>query len=99
MNGSAYVAAVLFGVIAGLRTFTAPAGVTWAVYFGRLDLTGSWLAFLGNAWVRWLLTGLALSSTGVYSAHADFFNAWRQDELERLVASCLNALRHCGRDG
>ena len=43
--------------------------------------------------------GLALSSTGVYSAHADFFNAWRQDELERLVTSCLNALRHCGRDG
>jgi len=43
--------------------------------------------------------GLALSSAGVYSAHADFFNAWRQDELERLVTSCLNALRHCGRDG
>ncbi|HSC93075.1 MAG TPA: DUF1996 domain-containing protein [Gaiellaceae bacterium] len=41
--------------------------------------------------------GLALSSGGVYSAHADFFNAWRQEELERLVAGCLNALRHCGR--
>jgi uncharacterized membrane protein len=60
MSGSAYLAAGLFGVIAGLRTFTAPAVVTWAVHFGRLDLTGSWLAFLGNAWVRWLLTGLAL---------------------------------------
>ena len=60
MNGSATLAAVLFGVIAGLRTFTAPAVVTWAVHFGRLDLTGSWLAFLGNSWVRWLLTGLAI---------------------------------------
>ena len=43
--------------------------------------------------------GLELASKGVYSAHADFFNAWRQGELERLVTSCLNALRHCGRDG
>jgi uncharacterized membrane protein len=34
--------------------------VAWAVHFGRLDLTGSWIAFLGNAWVRWLLTALAL---------------------------------------
>jgi hypothetical protein len=38
-----------------------------------------------------------LASKGVYSAHADFFNAWNQATLERLVTSCLNALRHCGR--
>ncbi|MGE5689729.1 MAG: DUF1996 domain-containing protein [Pseudomonadota bacterium] len=43
--------------------------------------------------------GLALASGGVHSAHADFFNAWSQPELARLVAGCLNALRHCGRDG
>lgn len=60
MNGPAYLVALLFGVIAGLRTFMAPAVVTWAVHLGRLDLTGSWLAFLGNAGVRWILTGLAL---------------------------------------
>jgi uncharacterized membrane protein len=30
------------------------------VHFGRLDLTGSWLAFFGNVWVRWILTALAL---------------------------------------
>lgn len=41
--------------------------------------------------------GLALSSGGVHSAHADFFNAWSQPELDRLVAGCLNSLRHCGR--
>lgn len=56
MNPSAYLAALLIGVIAGLRTFTAPAVVAWAVHFGRLDLRGSWLAFLGNAWVRGILT-------------------------------------------
>ena len=32
-----------------------------------------------------------------YSAHADFFNAWKQAALTRLVNVCLNGLRHCGR--
>jgi len=38
-----------------------------------------------------------LASGGQYSGHADFFNAWRQGELARLVNGCLNALRHCAR--
>jgi hypothetical protein len=42
--------------------------------------------------------GVTLSSGGRYSAHADFFNAWRQGTLVSLVNTCLNALRHCGRD-
>jgi hypothetical protein len=40
--------------------------------------------------------GLALASGGQFSGHADFFNAWNQTVLERLVNGCLNALRHCG---
>jgi Domain of unknown function (DUF1996) len=40
---------------------------------------------------------VTLSSGGQYSAHADFFNAWNQQALNRLVESCLNAQRHCGR--
>jgi hypothetical protein len=39
----------------------------------------------------------ALASGGQYSGHADFFNAWNQQELASLVEGCLNALRHCGR--
>jgi hypothetical protein len=39
----------------------------------------------------------ALASGGQYSAHADFVNAWNQDELNALVEGCLNALRHCAR--
>lgn len=39
--------------------------------------------------------GVTLSSGGQYSAHADFFNAWRQIALRSLVNDCLNALRHC----
>jgi hypothetical protein len=41
--------------------------------------------------------GVTLASGGRYSAHADFFNAWDQAGLERLVTTCLNALRHCQR--
>ena len=40
-------------------------------------------------------SGVSLSSGSQYSAHADFFNAWRQGTLTSLVNGCLNALRHC----
>jgi Domain of unknown function (DUF1996) len=40
---------------------------------------------------------VSLSSGGQFSAHADFFNAWRPGELKKLVNGCLNALVHCGR--
>jgi Domain of unknown function (DUF1996) len=39
---------------------------------------------------------VALSSGGVYSAHADFVNAWDEDTLTKLVDNCLNAYRPCG---
>ena len=60
MAGSLYLIALLFGIVAGLRTFTAPAVAAWTVHLGPLDLTASRMAFMGNAWVRWILTGLAL---------------------------------------
>ena len=40
-------------------------------------------------------SGVTLASGGQYSAHADFFNAWRPGALQSLVKRCLNALRHC----
>lgn len=57
---SVYLLAFLIGVIAGLRAMTAPAAIAWATYLGRLDLGGTWFAFLGNVWARWILTALAL---------------------------------------
>jgi hypothetical protein len=42
---------------------------------------------------------IRLSSGSAYSAHADFFNAWDQRELERLVRECLNRGVHCGARG
>jgi hypothetical protein len=41
--------------------------------------------------------GFSLASRGVYSAHADFVNAWKPGALRKLVDDCLNALVHCGR--
>jgi hypothetical protein len=33
---------------------------------------------------------VTLSSGGASTMHADFFNAWDQEELDRLVANCIN---------
>jgi uncharacterized membrane protein len=55
-----YVLALLIGVVAGLRTFTAPAAISWAAWSGRLALEGSWFAFLGYSWTPWIFMLLAL---------------------------------------
>lgn len=43
--------------------------------------------------------GLTLSSGEVYSAHADFWNTWDQEKLEREVAGCINRDVVCGVSG
>jgi uncharacterized membrane protein len=55
-----YALALLIGVVAGLRTFTAPAAISWAAWSGGLALEGSWLAVLGYTWTPWIFTLLAL---------------------------------------
>lgn len=57
---TAYPLAFLIGIVAGLRSMTAPAAVSWGAHLGLLDLGGTWLAFLGHAWTPWILTLLAL---------------------------------------
>jgi uncharacterized membrane protein len=54
-----YLLALLIGVVAGLRSMTAPAAVSWAAYLGFLDLGASWLAFLGYRFTPWIVTLLA----------------------------------------
>ena len=51
-----YVFAFLIGISAGLRTFTAPAVVSWAARLGWLKLSGTPLGFLGAAATPWVLT-------------------------------------------
>jgi hypothetical protein len=38
---------------------------------------------------------LALASGGIYSAHADFFNAWQEPALKRLVSDCFYYRPRC----
>ena len=54
------MSALLIGVIAGLRSMTAPAAVTWLAHAGHLGLANTWAAFLGWASTRWMLTLLAI---------------------------------------
>jgi len=55
-----YLGCFSIGVIAGLRSLTAPALVSWAAQLGWLDLSGSWLAFLGSRTATIVLSLLAL---------------------------------------
>lgn len=63
MHGDSFVlclVALLVGVVAGLRAMTAPAAVSWAARLGRLQLSGTWLAFLGFRWTPWIFTLAAI---------------------------------------
>ena len=49
------------GVVAGLRSLTAPAVVSWAAHLGHLHLRASPLAFMGSAVTVGVFTLLALA--------------------------------------
>ena len=57
---SIYILAFLIGVIAGLRSLTAPAVVSWAARLGWLHLENTGLAFLGFAITPYILSVLAV---------------------------------------
>lgn len=54
-------AALLIGIIAGLRTFTAPAAVSWGARCGRVALAGTHFAFMGSIVTVIIFTVLALA--------------------------------------
>ena len=41
--------------------------------------------------------GVVLSSGGQFSGHADFFNAWDQEDLARIVSDCSQGRPRCAR--
>jgi uncharacterized membrane protein len=55
-----YLLAFLIGVVAGLRSMTPPAAVSWAARLGWLHLEGTPLAFLGFAFTPYILSVLAI---------------------------------------
>jgi hypothetical protein len=58
MGAMVYLLALVIGIIAGLRTMTAPAAMSWAAYLGYLNLGGGWLAFMGYRFTPWLFSVL-----------------------------------------
>src|SRR5262249_47605215 len=58
---SVFAIAFAIGVIAGLRTFTAPMVVSWAACLKWLHLEGTWAAFLGYAATPYIMTVIALA--------------------------------------
>jgi uncharacterized membrane protein len=57
---STYALAFLIGVVAGLRSLTAPAVVSWGSRLGWLHLENTWLAFLGAPVTPYILSLLAI---------------------------------------
>jgi uncharacterized membrane protein len=55
-----FILAMLIGVMAGLRTMTAPAAVSWAAYFGWLPVQDTALAFLAYRATPYILTVLVV---------------------------------------
>jgi uncharacterized membrane protein len=55
-----YLAALLMGVVAGLRAMTPLAAVSWAAHLGWIHLDGTWLAFLGYAATPYVFSVLAI---------------------------------------
>lgn len=55
-----YLAALLLGLVTGMRTMAAPTAVSLAAASGRLDVGPTMFAFLGNMWAAGLLIVLAV---------------------------------------
>ena len=51
-----FLPALLLGIIAGLRAMVAPAAVSWAAHFGLIDLSSTWLSFVGSIWTCLILS-------------------------------------------
>jgi len=50
-----FLLAFALGMVAGLRSMTAPAAVAWGAHLGWLTLEGTPLAFLGSVAARYIL--------------------------------------------
>ncbi|MEO6392868.1 MAG: DUF4126 family protein [Pyrinomonadaceae bacterium] len=60
MDVAVVLAAFGMGIVAGLRSLTAPAVVCWTVFVGWMSLAGTPFAFLGSRFTLAIVTVLAL---------------------------------------
>jgi uncharacterized membrane protein len=57
----ALLLALLIGVVAGLRSLTAPAVVSWGAFLGWINLHGTWASWVGNIVTIVILSLLAVA--------------------------------------
>lgn len=55
------LAALLLGVVTGLRAMTGAAAIGWFAYLGMLPVGGTWLGWLASPWAVGILTALAVA--------------------------------------
>jgi len=53
--------ALLIGVVAGLRAFTAPAVLAWAAFLNWINLSGTWASWMGHWATVAILTVVAVA--------------------------------------
>jgi uncharacterized membrane protein len=58
---SVFAIAFAIGVIAGLRSLTAPAVVSWAAHLGWIKVQDTWAVFLASTAAVYIFTALALA--------------------------------------
>jgi uncharacterized membrane protein len=56
-----FLAAILLGLVVGLRSMTGPAVLAWGLRLGRFSVAGSWLAFMGFRYTAMVITVLAIA--------------------------------------
>jgi len=55
----AALCAVVFGIVAGMRSMLAPCAMSWAVWMGILDVGKTPIAFMGHRYTHIIFTALA----------------------------------------
>lgn len=55
-----FLLSIFIGIVAGLRTMTAPAAVSWGAYLGWFEISQSILSFMGSLWAVAIFTALAI---------------------------------------
>src|SRR5262249_8282352 len=96
---SPFITALLIGVIAGLRSMTAPAVVSWAARLGWLRLETTPLAFLGFAATPYVLSLCAIAELIVDKLPTTPSRKAPMGFIARLVTGGLSgaAVRAAGR--
>lgn len=92
-SGFALFLAFGIGVIAGLRSMTAPAIVAWAAHLGWINLSGSHLAFMRSAWAVGIFTlGAIAGAFGGYQARVGLVQGLHVPDIAIAIPEDLIAI-------